>query len=291
MEQLDIGWIGLGVMGEPMARHLQAAGHRLHLYPRTASKADALLEAGATLYDSPAALAPHCSVLCCMVGHPSDLKQVMLGDDGATAHLPADSLLIDFTTSSPALAREIATLAAAKNIDSLDAPVSGGDIGAKNATLSIMVGGSETGFQRAASLLDLVGKTVVHQGGPGAGQDTKAVNQITVAGTMIGICESLIYARKAGLDPETVLKSVGGGAATSWSLVNLWPRILQDDFQPGFFIEHFVKDMGIAIEECDRMGLKLPGLLLARNLYQALIDQGKGRLGTQALIQALDQAG
>ena len=285
---MKIGWIGTGVMGAPMAGHLLAAGHQITVYSRTRTRAESLIEAGAAWADTPREAATGCDAVFCMVGFPSDVREVILSEQGALAGMIPGSLLIDFTTSSPALAEEIAETAAAQGVEALDAPVSGGDVGARNAGLSIMVGGSRAAFDRALPLLKALGKTVVHQGRAGSGQHTKMVNQTIIAGTMIGICEALVYAKRSGLDPEQVLKSVGGGAAQSWSLLNLWPRILQDDFDPGFFIEHFVKDMGIALQESQRMGLTLPGLELVHGIYQRLVDSGSGRLGTQALIQALE---
>jgi 3-hydroxyisobutyrate dehydrogenase len=224
-----------------------------------------------------------------MVGYPADVEAVILGPAGALAAMPSGSLLIDFTTSRPSLAAAISQSAAERGVQALDAPVSGGDVGAREARLSIMVGGERAAFERARPLLQLLGKTIVHQGPAGQGQHAKMVNQILIAANMVGVCEGLLYARKAGLDPETVLASVGGGAAASWSLANLYPRILKGDYQPGFYVEHFLKDLQIALEEAERLGLDLPGLKLARRLYGLLKDQGGARLGTQALILALER--
>jgi 3-hydroxyisobutyrate dehydrogenase len=286
-QKKTIGWIGTGVMGASMAGHLQQAGHPLHVYTRSPDRARELIEQGAAWHDSPASLAAEVDILCLMVGTPDDLREVVLSDPGALSTFRG-SLMIDFTTSSPQLAEEMAAAVKACGALALDAPVSGGDIGARNATLSIMVGGSPAAFESAKAILDCVGTTVVHQGPPGAGQHTKMVNQITVASSMIGICEALLYTRASGLDPETVLQSVGGGAASSWALINLWPRMLAEDYAPGFFVEHFIKDLGIALGECQRMGIELPGLALAHNLYRKLAESGHRRSGTQALILALD---
>jgi 3-hydroxyisobutyrate dehydrogenase len=286
---MKVGWIGTGVMGKPMAGHLLAAGHEVVVYSRTRERASELLEAGAAWADSPAEVARTTELTCTMVGYPRDVEDVILGDHGVLSTARPGSFLVDFTTSSPDLARRIAEEASRRDVGVLDAPVSGGDIGARNATLSIMVGGERAVFDRLLPVLEALGQTVVYQGLPGRGQHTKMVNQIVVATNMIGVCEGLLYARRAGLDPETVLESVGGGAATSWSLQNLLPRILKGDLEPGFFVEHFVKDMGVALDECRRMDLDLPGLQLAHKLYQALMDMGHGRKGTQALILALEQ--
>ncbi len=284
---MKIGWIGTGVMGASMAGHLQKAGYALSVHNRTKAKADALLEGGARWADSPADAAADADVIFMIVGYPADVEAVALGDDGILGSAPAGSIVVDCTTSSPALAEKIAAAGKEKDIAVLDAPVSGGDVGAKNAALSFMVGGDTTAFEHVKPLLELMGKTVVLQGGPGAGQHTKMVNQTLIASGMIGVCEALLYAEKSGLDPLTVLQSVGGGAAASWSLTNLWPRMIDDDFEPGFFVEHFIKDMGIALDEARRMNLKLPGLELAFELYQKTQQLGFGRKGTQALLLAL----
>ncbi len=226
-------------------------------------------------------------VVFTIVGYPADVRQVILGEDGVLAGAASGSALVDMTTSEPSLAVEIYEAAKARGVDAIDAPVSGGDVGARNATLSIMVGGDEEAVERVRPLLEVMGKTIVHQGGPGAGQHTKMVNQILIATGMIGVCEALLYGYKAGLDLETVLESVGGGAAGSWSLSNYGPRMLAGNFEPGFFVEHFVKDMGIALSEARRMNLSLPGLALAEQLYVALMAQGHGRMGTHSLIHAL----
>jgi 3-hydroxyisobutyrate dehydrogenase len=269
-----------------MAGHLLAAGHPLTVYSRTRERATALVEAGATWAPSPADAVAQADVACTMVGLPSDVDEVFYGPRGILAAGRCPGLLIDFTTSSPALAARIAASAASAGAAALDAPVSGGDVGARNATLSIMCGGSQEAFDRAQPILARLGKTMVLQGPPGAGQHTKMVNQLLIAGTMLGLAEALAYAKRAGLDPATVLESVGGGAAASWSLANLAPRVLKGDFAPGFFIEHFVKDLRIALDEARSMGLELPTAAAAERTYAALAEAGHGRSGTQAIVHA-----
>jgi 3-hydroxyisobutyrate dehydrogenase len=283
-----IGWIGTGVMGRWMCQHLMSKGYSATVYNRSRDKAKALLDAGAAWGDTPRAVAERSDVVFAIVGFPVDVREVFLGAQGALAGSKAGSVLVDMTTSEPSLAREIHQAARTKGIGSVDAPVSGGDVGAKEARLSIMVGGDAEVVEAVRPLLECMGKTIVHQGGPGAGQHTKMVNQILIATNMIGVCEALLYGHKAGLDLKTVLQSVGGGAAASWSLNNLGPRIMDRNFEPGFFVEHFIKDMGIALDEARRMNLSLPGLALANQLYIALQAQGYGRKGTQALYLALE---
>ena len=286
MAQATIGWIGTGVMGVSMARHLMTAGHPLVIHTRTRERAKPLLAAGAQWADSPLAVAEQAAIVCSMVGYPEDVEATHLGPQGTLSAAKAPALLIDFTTSSPALAQRIAERSAALGTHAIDAPVSGGDVGARNATLSIMCGGTEAAFQAARPVLDLLGKTVVLQGPAGSGQHTKMVNQLLIAGTMLGMAEALSYAKKAGLDPETVLQSVGGGAAASWSLTNLAPRILKSDFAPGFFIEHFLKDLRIALDEARALGLDLPCATAAERTYRALAEAGYARAGTQAIVHA-----
>jgi len=286
-ETAAIGWIGTGVMGSSMCGHLIEGGYRTAVHSRTRTRAEPLLAKGAAWAESPAAVATEADVVFTMVGFPFDVRDVVLGSEGVLAGVRPGSVIVDMTTSEPSLAREIYDAARAKEVESIDAPVSGGDVGARNATLSIMVGGDAAALEHVRPLLELVGKTIVHQGPAGAGQHTKMVNQILIATGMIGVCEALLYAYRAGLDIETVLESVSGGAAGSWSLSNYAPRILKGDFEPGFFVEHFLKDMEIALEEARRMNLALPGLALAHELYLALRAQGSGRKGTQALILAL----
>jgi 3-hydroxyisobutyrate dehydrogenase len=283
-----VGWIGTGVMGASMCGHLLAAGHPVTVTTRTPGKADALLAAGAVWADSPAAVAAASDVVFVMVGYPSEVEEVVLGHDGALGTLAPGGLLVDMTTSRPALAVAIAALAADAGLTALDAPVSGGDVGARDGTLSIMVGGDAAAFTRARPLLELMGTTIVHQGGAGSGQHTKLTNQVVVAGNLVAICEALLYATRAGLDVESVLASISGGAASSWALSNLAPRIVAGDHAPGFFVDHFVKDMALALDEAARLQLALPGLALVHQLAVALQAQGHGRDGTQSLILALE---
>jgi 3-hydroxyisobutyrate dehydrogenase len=282
-----IGWMGTGVMGSSMVGHLMAAGYQATVYNRTKSKAEALIAPGAQWADSPQALAAASDVVFGIVGFPSDVRDCFLGPHGALAGAKPGTIVVDMTTSEPSLAVEIAEAAKAIGCHSVDAPVSGGDVGAKEARLSIMLGGDKAVCDALAPLLQVMGKTIVYQGGPGSGQHTKAVNQILIAANMVGVCEALLYGYKSGLDLATVLQSVGSGAAGSWSLNNLGPRIMANNFDPGFFVEHFIKDMGIALAEARRMKLSLPGLALANQLYIALQAQGHGRDGTQALMLAL----
>jgi len=285
---MRVAWIGAGVMGRPMCGHLLRAGHSVKLHTRTRAVAGALLAEGAEWSASPEAAARDAEVIFTMVGFPDEVQQVYFGADGVLASAASESVLVDMTTTRPSLACEIAEAAAARGALALDAPVSGGDVGARNATLSIMVGGARAAFERVLPLFRVLGKQIVHHGGPGSGQHTKLCNQIVIAGTMIGVCESLLYGKRAGLDLARTLESIGGGAAGCWSLQNLAPRVLAGDFEPGFFVEHFIKDMQIALEESARMGLALPGLALVHQLYVALRAQGGGRKGTQALYSALE---
>jgi 3-hydroxyisobutyrate dehydrogenase len=287
--QTRVGWIGTGIMGTSMVGHLIKAGFAATVYNRSKDKAAGLLEQGAQWAESPQAVAAASDVIFSIVGFPTDVREVILGKSGALAGAKAGAILVDMTTSEPSLAVEIYEAAKAKGVHSVDAPVSGGDIGAKNAALSIMVGGDKQIVEALTPCWNAMGKTLVHQGGPGAGQHTKAVNQVLIASNMIGVCEALLYAYKAGLDLPTVLKSVGSGAAGSWSLNNLGPRIMDNNFDPGFLVEHFIKDMGIALAEAKQMGLCLPGLALANQLYVSVKALGYGRLGTHALELALAQ--
>ncbi|MFL9899851.1 NAD(P)-dependent oxidoreductase [Paraburkholderia fungorum] len=284
-----VGFIGLGIMGASMAARLAAAGYPLHVYNRTRAKAEPLIEAGASWHDTPKALAEASDVVITIVGMPDDVRALYLGDDGLIANARPDAVLIDMTTSSPQLAEELAAQAAARGVHMLDAPVSGGDIGAREGRLSIMVGGAADALARVEPMLRCLGTNIVLQGGPGAGQHTKLCNQIVIASTMLGVCEGLAYAHSAGLDPQTVLSAIGGGAAGGFQLNNLGPRIAKGDFAPGFFIEHFMKDMRIAHEEAAHMGRELPGLDLVRSLYQKLADQGFTRNGTQALFKLYER--
>ena len=284
-----IGWIGTGVMGSSMCGHLLTAGYRVTVHSRTQSKAQSLLDRGAQWAESPRAVATQSDVLFTMVGFPQDVHTVYFGETGVLGGARAGMILVDMTTTQPSLSRDIAAAASAKGLSAIDAPVSGGDVGAKNASLSIMIGGDATSVQAMMPLFELLGKKIVHQGGSGAGQQAKLCNQIVIAGTMVGVCESLLYGHKAGLDLNRMLESIRGGAAACWTLDNLAPKILQRNFDPGFFVEHFIKDMGMALEEAKRMGLVLPGLTLAHQLYQTVQTLGHGRSGTHALILALEE--
>ncbi len=282
-----IGWIGTGVMGASMCQHLIDAGFSATVYSRTKAKSEPLIAAGAEWADTPAAVAAASDVVFSIVGFPSDVRSVLLGETGALAGCQAGNVLVDMTTSEPSLAVDVYEAASAVGVSSIDAPVSGGDVGAKNGTLSIMIGGDKDVVDSLDPCWNAMGKTIVYQGLAGSGQHTKMVNQTLIASNMIGVCEALLYAHKAGLDLPTVLASVGSGAAGSWSLSNLGPRIMDNNFDPGFFVEHFIKDMSIALSEAKAMGLSLPGLAMAHQLYLALQAQGHGRDGTHALQLAV----
>ncbi len=288
-EATRVGWIGTGVMGLSMCGHLLARGYVAAVYSRTREKARLLLEKGASWADSPRAVAERSDVVFTMVGFPADVREVYFGPDGVLSGARPGSILADMTTTEPSLAKEIYEAAKGRGVHAVDAPVSGGDIGAREARLSIMTGGDPEAVSALAPLFGAMGKAIVRQGGPGAGQHAKMCNQIVIAGTMIGVCESLIYGHKAGLDLETMLSSISGGAAGCWALSNLAPRVLKRDFDPGFFVEHFVKDMGIALDEARRMDLALPGLALVHQMYVALKANGFGSRGTQALILVLER--
>jgi len=289
LSSFRIAWIGTGVMGASMCGHLLAQGAHVTVFNRTRSKAQPLLNAGASWAESPRGAAERSEVVFTMVGFPADVREVYFSAEGVVAGAPAGSVVVDMTTTEPSLAIEIASAAAARDVSALDAPVSGGDVGARNATLAIMAGGSAGAFDRVRPLLEAMGKTIIHEGGPGSGQHTKMCNQIVIAGTMIGVCESLLYGARAGLDLNTMLQSIRGGAAGCWALDNLAPRVLNGNFDPGFMVEHFIKDMGIALDEAARMNLALPGLALVRQLYVAASAQGHARSGTHALYLALKQ--
>ncbi len=288
-ERTRVGWIGTGVMGRSMCGHLVDAGYKVTLFNRTKEKAAPLVERGARWADSPRDVAAASDVVISIVGYPKDVHEVILGDDGALAGCKKGGVIVDMTTSRPSLAVEIAERAASRGIVSIDAPVSGGDVGARNATLSIMIGGDSDTVAALEPIWKTLGSKWVLQGGPGAGQHTKMVNQTLIATGMIGVCEALLYGYKAGLDLEKVLESVASGAAGSWSLSNYGPRMIANNFDPGFFVAHFIKDMGIALEEARRMELALPGLALAEQLYQAVAAQGHARKGTHSLMLALAQ--
>jgi 3-hydroxyisobutyrate dehydrogenase len=291
-----VGWIGTGIMGQSMAGHLLKAGYPLAVYNRSKGKAQALIDAGAVWHDDLVSLAKQSEIVCTMLGYPSDVASIYWGSpdsDRAEATslfgcMRKGGLLIDFTTSSPALARRIAKQADALGLSSLDAPVSGGDIGARQAKLSIMVGGDPATFDRARDLFACMGQQILLQGPAGFGQHTKMCNQIVIASTLMGVCEAIAYMNRSGLDPGLVMQSIGGGGAASFQLNTVGAKILRGDFEPGFFMEHFVKDMSIAIQEAEAMKLTLPGLSQAKALYDRLIEQGYGRRGTQALMRAYD---
>jgi len=270
-----------------MAGHVQAAGHELYVHNRTKAKAEELLKKGATWCDSPAEAAAESEILFSMVGLPSDVEETYLGKNGVLSTKGSCRIIVDMTTSRPSLAQIIGREAAKKGVESLDAPVSGGDIGARDATLAIMVGGQKQVFEKVLPVFQLMGKNIAYMGGAGAGQHTKMSNQILVAGTMIGVCESLLYAVKLGLDQQAVIDIISKGAAGSWSITNLGPRLVRGDFKTGFLVKHFIKDMGIALQEAAAIGLSLPGLALVHQLYVAVMAQGHHDCTTQALYLAL----
>jgi len=284
-----IGFIGTGVMGKSMARNLQKAGYPLIIYTRTKEKAQELLDHGATWKETIADLASEADVIITMVGYPSDVEGVYFGKDGILEHAKPDSYVIDMTTSKPALAKEIYQKAREKNIYSIDAPVSGGDVGAKNGKLAIMAGGDEEAFDQVLPIFEVMGENIILQGGAGAGQHTKLANQITIASNMIGVCEAIAYSKKAGLNPERVLDSISSGAASSFSLSVLGQRMLKSDFEPGFYVKHFIKDMTIALESAEEISLSTPGLSLSLKLYKELAEKGESDSGTQALIKLFDR--
>ena len=284
-----VGWVGTGVMGTSMCGHILAAGYPVTVFNRTPAKVEPLLAKGAVLASNPAEVSASSDVVFTIVGYPADVRSVVLGPEGLLSRAAPGSILVDMTTSQPSLAVEIHEAALDRGVHAVDAPVSGGDIGAREARLSIIVGGEVAVAEVLKPLFELMGKTIVYQGPAGSGQHTKMVNQILIATNMIGVCEALLYAYKAGLNLDHVLQSVGSGAAGSWSLNNLGPRIIANRFEPGFFVEHFLKDMAIALDESRRMGLALPGLALGEQLYRAVASQGHARDGTHALMLALAQ--
>ena len=275
-------------MGRWMCQHIMDRGYSTTVYNRTKAKSQPLIDAGAAWVDSPRDVAAASDVIFTIVGFPPDVREVYLGNNGILNSAKPGSIIVDMTTTEPSLAQEIYGKAKAQGISSIDAPVSGGDIGAQEARLSIMVGGDTDAVEAIMPLLEAMGKNIVHQGGASAGQHTKMCNQITFAGTIVGVCEALIYGYKAGLDLETMLSSISKGAASCWTLDNVAPRILQRNFDPGFFAEHYIKDMGIALDEAKKMNLSLPGLALVHQLYLAVQAQGHGRLGIHALMLALE---
>jgi 3-hydroxyisobutyrate dehydrogenase len=284
-----IGWIGTGVMGLSMCGHLLAKGYPVAVSTRTKTRAQSLLDGGASWGDTPGAVGAQSDIVFTIVGFPSDVREVYFGDAGLVAGARQGQIFVDMTTTEPQIAKEIYDAARKKGAASIDAPVSGGDVGARNATLSIMIGGEPSAIDTVMPLFEAMGKRIMVQGGPGAGQHTKMSNQIVIAGTMVGVCESLLYAYKAGLSLDSMVECIRGGAAACWALDNLAPRIIKRDFAPGFIVEHFIKDMAIALAEADRMNIALPGLALAHQLYAVVRAQGHGRRGTQALMLALEQ--
>lgn len=281
---MEIGFIGTGIMGTAIIKNLLKAGHNVTVYNRTQAHAQAVLDADAKWANSPREVAATSEVTFTMVGFPGDVEQVYFGPDGVLAGVKDGSVLIDMTTSQPSLAARIAGTAAKQHVKVLDAPVSGGDVGAQKGTLTIMVGGDRQAYEQVVPLLQKIGRTIHYFGPAGSGQHAKMANQIMIAGTMTGLSEMLVYAKAAGLDLDNVLATVGGGGGANWSLANYGPRILAGDYTPGFFIKHFVKDLRIALEEADRMGLELPATKQAKALYQELLDAGHGNDGTQALV-------
>ncbi|AVK98236.1 NAD(P)-dependent oxidoreductase [Lysinibacillus sphaericus] len=279
-----IAFIGTGVMGASIVKHLLQNGHEVTVYTRTKEKAEPLIALGASWASSPAEAFKEKDIALTMVGYPADVEEVYFGENGLFQTAKAGNIVIDMTTSEPTLAKKIYAHAQTLGIEALDAPVSGGDVGAQNGTLSIMVGGDQMTFNRAVPVLQQFGANIVYQGEAGAGQHAKMCNQIVIASGMIGVCESLAYGLKAGLDLSTVLQSISSGAAGSWSLSNLAPRMIKEDYAPGFYIKHFVKDMKIALDESKKMGISLPGLALAYEMYEKLIEAGYGENGTQALL-------
>jgi len=284
-ENTTIGFIGTGVMGNSMARHILQAGYSLVVYTRSKEKAQELLKNGAKWAVSPEDLAQQADVIISMVGYPKDVEEIYLGEDGIIKNNGQTKYVIDMTTSTPSLAVKIYEKAREAGVKALDAPVSGGDIGARERKLTIMAGGSKDDFEDVKSILEILGTNIIYQGEAGAGQHTKMCNQIAIASNMIGVAEAVVYAKKAGLDPERVLKSISAGAAGSWSLSNLAPRMIKGDFAPGFYIKHFIKDMGIALEEAEKMQMDVPGLKLAKSLYEELAEAGEESSGTQAILK------
>lgn len=286
-DAMRLGWIGTGIMGGAICGRLLDAGFPLTITSRSRGRAESLLARGAAWAETPADVAAASDAVFTCVGYPSDVREVVLGSKGVLSGLRPGAIFIDMTTSEPSLACTIAEAAAARGVEPLDAPVSGGDIGAREGRLTVMVGGSAAAIDRLAAVWKVIAARVVHCGPPGSGQHTKMANQIAIASTMIGMCEALLYASRAGLDVTTVLEAIGPGAAGSWSLQNLAPRIIKDDFAPGFMVEHFLKDLGIVLAECRRMRIVLPGVALAEQLYQSAAALGHARSGTQSLVIAL----
>jgi 3-hydroxyisobutyrate dehydrogenase len=282
-----VGWIGTGVMGEPMCGHLIDAGYGVSVYSRTREKAEKLLQKGASWCKTPSDVARHSDFIFTMVGSPAEVRDVYFSEHGIFQGLRPGSVVVDMSTTAPSLSCEIASYASKIEAQAVDAPVSGGDVGARAATLSIMAGGDESAVDAVQSFFDCMGKSVVYMGPAGSGQRTKLCNQLVVAGTMIGVCESLVYANKSGLDCNQLIAAIRLGAAGCWALDNLAPRIAKGDDEPGFMVDHFIKDLGIAVKEAELLEINLPGLKLAHNLYIETQKMGHGKSGTQALIHAI----
>ncbi|WP_127848605.1 NAD(P)-dependent oxidoreductase [Lacticaseibacillus hulanensis] len=280
-----VGFIGTGVMGTGIILNLLKAGYEVTVFNRTRAHAQPVIDAGARFAGSPAAVAADAPITFSMVGFPADVEDVYFGEHGILAGAKPGSLVVDMTTSTPTLAKRIAEAAAKIGVTALDAPVSGGDVGAKNGTLTVMLGGAAEVLPRLQPIFDVISSAVHYFGDAGSGQHAKMANQIMVAGTMTGLTEMLVYAKAAGLDLDAVLATVGGGAAANWSLTNYGPRILDGDYTPGFFAKHFLKDLRIALDEADKMHLDLPATAAAKQLYEQLVDAGHGDDGTQALVQ------
>ncbi|MFC2115026.1 NAD(P)-dependent oxidoreductase [Bacteroidota bacterium] len=285
--EAKIAWIGTGIMGAPMAMHLVDAGYDVSVYSRTKSKAEKLIAKGCKWYDSPESAAAKCNIIFTIVGYPVDVEEVYFGENGILKSLKKDSVVIDMTTTLPGLAIRIDKECRKAGAHAVDAPVSGGEVGAVNGALSVMIGGEKDVVEQVMPIIDTFSKNMVYQGKAGAGQHTKMCNQITIASTMIGVCEAMLYGAKAGLDLNTVLGSISKGAAGCWSLDVLAPKIVAGDFEPGFIVEHFIKDLGIVLKEAELMQLILPGTSLAKELYESVVDMGKGGKGTQALYFAI----
>ena len=280
-----IGFIGVGVMGKSMVRNLMKHGYELTIYSRTKAKCLDVIEEGAVWCDDIRSCAAGQDVIITMVGYPKDVEEVYFGEGGIIASAKKGAYLIDMTTTSPKLSARIYNDAKRKSVFALDAPVSGGDTGAKNGTLSIMVGGDKEAFDACHPIFEAMGTNIVYEGPAGCGQHTKMANQIALSGVVASVCEAIAYAQKVGLDVPTMLSSIRAGAAGSWQMDNTAPRMLQGDFDPGFFVKHYIKDMRIATEEADEVGLKLPVLADVLAMYQQLDEEGMGDLGTQALIK------
>ena len=289
MKNKTIGWIGTGIMGNPMVKHLLNAGYKVNIHNRTKEKAANLIDMGCAWYDTPAALAADSDLVVTIIGFPKDVEDCYFGAQGIFAGLKPGSFLIDMTTTKPSLAGRIAAHAEKAGCSFVDAPVSGGQVGAVNGTLSIMMGGKKETVDAVIPLFEAFGKNMVYQGAAGAGQHAKMCNQVVIAGTMIGVCEGLIYGYKAGLNPDDLLASITKGAAGCWTLDVLAPRIVKSDYAPGFSVDNFVKDLSIALEEAEAMRLSLPGLAMVKQLYLSLQAMGRGGNGTQALYLVLER--